>query len=502
MIDLTRYRRRPAGEVRIGGITIGGDRPVAVQSMTNTDTKDTEACVAQIVRIARAGCPVVRLTARDLREAENLGAIARRVREEGCGAALVADIHFLPEAAAVAARHVDKVRINPGNYRTEHGELERLVGLCRAHDTALRIGVNHGSLARRVFDRWGDTPQGMVVSAMEFLRECRRLGFDQVVVSMKSSNTRVMVAAYRLLVEAMEAEGMRYPIHLGVTEAGNGLEGRIKSAVGIGALLADGIGDTVRVSLTEAPEREVPVARMLVEHFRDRAGCFEVRRPERWSPVEYRRRCPGQAPLIGRELPAGFRVIEAVSGNPTAELRAAILNLDDAEPVAVRRRYDDTTAEAVAVKAAADLGVLFLDGLADGIVLDAPHLDAAQRAEIELMILQAARVRMSRTEYIACPSCGRTLYDIEATLAAVKARTSHLKNLRIGVMGCIVNGPGEMADADYGYVGAAPGRITLYKGREIVERNIPQEEALDRLVALIRPHGDWHEPDEGEEGAR
>lgn len=495
MIDLTRYRRRPAGEVRIGGITIGGDRPVAVQSMTNTDTKDTEACVAQIVRIARAGCPVVRLTARDLREAENLGAIARRVREEGCGAALVADIHFLPEAAAVAARHVDKVRINPGNYRTEHGELERLVGLCRAHDTALRIGVNHGSLARRVFDRWGDTPQGMVVSAMEFLRECRRLGFDQVVVSMKSSNTRVMVAAYRLLVEAMDAEGMRYPIHLGVTEAGNGLEGRIKSAVGIGALLADGIGDTIRVSLTEAPEHEIPVARLLADHFAARPGHFEVLHPERYSPTRYRRRSAVQVPVVHDEPQEGFRTIEALSGNPTAELRAAILNLDRAdEPVTVVRRYDEPSLESLAVKAAADLGPLFLDGLADGIRIKAPgHPEAAIR-DIELMILQAARVRFSRTEYIACPSCGRTLYDIEKRLAEIKARTSHLRNLRIGVMGCIVNGPGEMADADYGYVGAAPGRITLYKGREIVERNIPQEEALDRLVELIREHGDWTDP--------
>ncbi len=497
MIDLTRYRRRPAGEVRIGGITIGGDRSVAVQSMTNTDTKDTEACVAQIVRIARAGCPVVRLTARDLREAENLGAIARRVREEGCGAALVADIHFLPEAAAVAARHVDKVRINPGNYRTEHGELERLVGLCRAHDTALRIGVNHGSLARRVFDRWGDTPQGMVVSAMEFLRECRRLGFDQVVVSMKSSNTRVMVAAYRLLAEAMEAEGMRYPIHLGVTEAGNGLEGRIKSAVGIGALLADGIGDTIRVSLTEAPEQEVPVAQLLADHFRRREGRFEVKHPERYSPTVYRRRSSVQTPVVRDEITEAFRLVESTSQNPTAELRAAILSLDGDEPAAVVRRYDDADLTTLAVKAAADLGPLFLDGLADGIRILSDRFTEAQLREVELMILQAARVRFSHTEYIACPSCGRTLYDIEGTLARIKARTVHLKNLRIGVMGCIVNGPGEMADADYGYVGAAPGRITLYKGRTVVERNIPQEEALDRLIALIRENGDWQEPDNG-----
>ena len=259
-MDLTQYRRRATTEVRIGGVVIGGGRPVVVQSMTNTDTNDTEASAAQVVRIARAGGRIVRLTAQGPREAENLRHIARRVRELGCDAALVADIHFLPEAAAVAAQYADKVRINPGNYRNDRGQFAALVELCRARGAAIRIGVNHGSLSKRVFDRWGDTPQGMVVSAMEYLRECRRLGFDQVVVSMKSSNTRVMVAAYRLLAETMEAEGMHYPIHLGVTEAGNGLEGRVKSAVGIGALLADGIGDTIRVSLTEAPENEIPVA--------------------------------------------------------------------------------------------------------------------------------------------------------------------------------------------------------------------------------------------------
>ena len=495
-MDLTQYRRRATTQVRIGGVVIGGGRPVAVQSMTNTDTNDTEASAAQVVRIARAGARIVRLTAQGPREAENLRHIARRVRELGCDAALVADIHFLPEAAAVAAQYADKVRINPGNYRNDRGQFAALVELCRAHGAAIRIGVNHGSLSKRVFDRWGDTPQGMVVSAMEYLRECRRLGFDQVVVSMKSSNTRVMVAAYRLLAETMEAEGMHYPIHLGVTEAGNGLEGRVKSAVGIGALLCDGIGDTIRVSLTEAPENEIPVARLLVEHFADRPGEFPVRHPELYSPYVFRRRTSVAVPVTHDEPHEGFRVIEALSGNPTAELRAAILNLDRAdEPVVVKRRYEEASLERLAVKAAADLGVLFLDGLADGIWIDAPGHDAATIRDVELMILQAARVRFSHTEYIACPSCGRTLYDIERTLAAIKSRTSHLKNLKIGVMGCIVNGPGEMADADYGYVGAGPGRITLYRGREVVARNIPQEEALDRLVELIRAHGDWVDPE-------
>jgi gcpE protein len=461
--------------------------------MTNTDTNDIEASVAQIERIDRAGGHIVRLTAQGRREGENLADIVRRVREDGYDTAIVADIHFTPEVAAIAARYVDKVRVNPGNYNSAHGELESLIAQCRERGVALRIGVNHGSLAKRVFDEWGDTPQGMVISAMEFLRVCKAQDFDQAVVSMKSSNTRVMVAAYRLLAEAMEAEDMHYPIHLGVTEAGNGIEGRIKSAVGIGALLSDGIGDTIRVSLTEAPENEIPVAELLVRHFTHRPGEFPVLHPERYSPTEYRRRTDVMVPVVHSEPLGGFRVIEAVSENPTAELRAAILNLATPEPVVVKRRYDDASLEQTAIKAAADLGVLFLDGLADGIWIDAPAFTEEQIRDVELMILQAARVRFSHTEYIACPGCGRTLYDLEKTLADIKARTSHLKNLKIGVMGCIVNGPGEMADADYGYVGAAPGRITLYKGRTVIERNIPQEEALDRLVELIKANGDWHD---------
>ena len=496
-MELTKFRRRPTCEVHIGRTTIGGTHPIAVQSMTNTDTNDTAASVVQIERIARAGAPIVRLTAQGRREGENLANIVRQLRADGFDTAVVADIHFVPEVASIAARYVDKVRINPGNYRTDHGELEALIEQCRERGVALRIGVNHGSLSKRIFDRWGDTPEGMVAAAMEFLRVCRERSFDQVVVSMKSSNTRVMVAAYRLLVEAMDAEGMHYPIHLGVTEAGNGLEGRVKSAVGIGALLADGIGDTIRVSLTEAPENEVPVAQLLVDHFASRPGEFEVRHPERYSPTAYRRRSHVTVPVVHSEPHEGFRILEATSGNPTAELRAAILSLDDAEadvPVLIRRRYEEPTLEHLAVKAAADLGPLLLDGLADGLWIDAPGYSEETIRDVELMILQAARVRFSRTEYIACPSCGRTLYDIEKTLERIKSRTGHLKNLRIGVMGCIVNGPGEMADADYGYVGAGPGRITLYKGREVVERNIPQKEALDRLIELIRAHGDWIDP--------
>ena len=494
-MDLTKYIRRKAHEVHIGNVRIGSEHPIAVQSMTNTPTANTELSVAQVERIADAGAGIVRLTAQGRKEGENLENIVAQLRNEGYQTAIVADIHFVPEVASIAARYVDKVRINPGNYRTSNGELEALIAQCRERGVALRIGVNHGSLAKRIFDEWGDTPEGMVVSAMEFLRVCRREEFDQVVVSMKSSNTRVMVQAYRLLVEAMEREGMTYPVHLGVTEAGNGIEGRIKSAVGIGALLADGIGDTIRVSLTEAPENEVPVAQMLVDYYKQREGVFSVDHPERYHATEYVRRSDVMTPVVHDEITAQFRVVESVSNNPTAELRAAILNMDDREPVVVKRRYDDAEAESVALKAAADLGVLFLDGLADGIWIDAPQLDEKMVRDIELMILQAARVRFSHTEYIACPSCGRTLYDIEKTLADIKSRTSHLKNLKIGIMGCIVNGPGEMADADYGYVGAAAGRITLYKGREIVERNIPQEEAIDHLIALIKANGDWQDPE-------
>ncbi len=492
-MNLTKFSRRKSLQVAIGSTVIGGNNPIAVQSMTNTATADVAASVAQIERIADAGAPIVRLTAQGRKEGEAFEQIMPALRGDGYSTAIVADIHFVPQIASIAADYVDKVRINPGNYRTEGGELEALIEKCRKRGVALRIGVNHGSLARHIVDKFGDTPQGMVASAMEFLRRCREANFDQVVVSMKSSNTRVMVHAYRLLVEAMEAEDMLYPIHLGVTEAGNGLEGRIKSAVGIGALLADGIGDTIRVSLTEAPENEIPVARMLVEHFAAREGEFSVTYPERYSPTEYRRRSDVQTPIIHSEVTDDFLVLDAVSTNPTAEWRAAILNLEcEKQPVIIRRRYEGSL-EQVAVCAAADMGQLLLDGLADGVWVDAPHLSEQELTEIELNILQASRVRISHTEYIACPSCGRTLYDIEGTLAQIKAKTSHLKGLKIGVMGCIVNGPGEMADADYGYVGAAAGKITLYKGREVVCRNIPQEQALDRLIEIIKENGDWTE---------
>lgn len=492
-MNLQRYIRRKAHSVPIGANYVGSAHPIAIQSMTNTSTLQTEASVEQICRIAAAGGDIVRLTAQGRAEAENLRAIVAAVRERGLHTAIVADVHFVAEIASISAQYVDKVRINPGNYRLSGGAFEALIAQCRERGVSLRVGVNHGSLAKRIFDEWGDTPEGMVASAMEFLRICQREHFDDVVVSMKSSNTRVMVYAYRLLVEAMEREGMTYPLHLGVTEAGNGVEGRVKSAVGIGALLADGIGDTIRVSLTEAPENEIPVAKKIVDYFASREGEFHVEHPERYSPTAFVRRSHVLTPIIHSELSDDFIVMESTSANPTAELRARLLDTPAEQAVVVKRRYDDAELEDVALKAACDLGVLFLDGLADGIWIDAPALSEEQIKDVELMILQASRVRFSHTEYIACPSCGRTLYDIEQTLAQIKARTSHLRNLKIGIMGCIVNGPGEMADADYGYVGAAAGRITLYKGREVVERNIPQEEALERLIALIKANGDWIE---------
>ncbi len=493
-MKLDRYSRRQSHEVRFADVIIGGDRPILVQSMTNTDTNDTQASVAQIKRIADAGGEVVRLTAQGVKEAQNLQFIVDTLRKDGYSTAIVADIHFNAEVARRAAQYVDKVRINPGNYSLAGGKLESLIELCRERGVALRVGVNHGSLSQKVVEKWGNTPQGMVASAMEFLEVCQKENFDQVVISMKASNTRVMVAAYRMLVEQMDSRGMTYPIHLGVTEAGNGMEGRIKSAVGIGALLSDGIGDTIRVSLTEAPEAEIPVGKLLVEHFSNREGEFKIQSTQRYSPLQYRRRSSVEIPVVRDEIDERFTLLRSTSQNPSAELRAAILNLDSEEPVAVVRSYDDDNIETLAIRAAADLGVLFLDGLADGLKIESAHFSDDELREVELMILQASRTRFSKTEYIACPSCGRTLFDIEKALAEVKAKTSHLKGLKIGVMGCIVNGPGEMADADYGYVGAGAGCVSLYKGQQLIERNVPQDLAIDRLIEIIKDNGGWIEP--------
>ena len=495
--SLTNFTRRATLQVRVGNHIIGGGAPVVVQTMTNTPTMDTEACVAQIEAVAKCGGGIVRLTTRDEREAANLGPIGEAVRAKHPEVALVADVHFVPAVAAVAATTADKVRINPGNYNDRGGRFEELVELCRTRGVALRIGVNHGSLAKKVFDLWGDTPEGMVASAMEFLERCRELDFHNVVVSLKSSNVRVMVYAYRLLAKAMRDAQMEYPIHLGVTEAGNLLEGRIKSAVGIGALLADGIGDTVRVSLTEAPENEIPAARMLVAHFEGRP---EEHFPEvdeaLFSAYEYSPRPFGTTPVLWSEVSRSddYEVVEATSSYPVQEWRSRLVGRTTEKPVILSRRYTTANKELFAIEAAADFGVMFIDSMADGIRIENPNFSQEEIDEIALIILQAARVRISRTEYIACPSCGRTLYDIESTLAAIKERTNHLVGLKIGVMGCIVNGPGEMADADYGYVGGLPNHISLYRGKTLVERNVPQAEAIDRLVELIKADGRWVEP--------
>lgn len=495
--SLTFFSRRATRQVCVGGHLIGGNAPVVVQTMTNTSTMDTEACVAQIDAIARKGGRIVRLTTRDEREAANLGPIGEAARRLWPDVALVADVHFVPAVAAVAATTADKVRINPGNYNDRGGRFEELVELCRQRGVALRIGVNHGSLAKKIFDLWGDTPEGMAASAMEFLERARELDFHNVVVSLKSSNVRVMVYAYRLLAKAMRQAGMDYPIHLGVTEAGNLLEGRIKSAVGIGALLADGIGDTIRVSLTEAPENEIPAARMVVEHFEGRPEeHFEEVNESDFAAYEYKARPWGRVPVLWSEVerPEEYEVVEAVSHHPVQEWRSRLIGRSFDRPVVLHRRYTTADKERFAIEAAADFGVMFIDSMADGIRIENPNFSQEEIDEIALIILQAARVRISRTEYIACPSCGRTLYDIESTLAAIKERTSHLVGLKIGVMGCIVNGPGEMADADYGYVGGLPDHISLYRGKNLVERNVPQAEAIDRLVELIKADGRWIDP--------
>lgn len=514
--SLTSFARRETNPVRIGCVTIGGGAPIAVQSMTSTDTCDTQACVGQIVAIRAAGGHVVRLTAQGRVQGENLRNIVEQLHSQGINdVATVADIHFTPDVAIIAAQYVDKVRINPGNYSNTDGQFLRLIKQCRERGVALRIGVNHGSLAPKIVEQWGDTPRGMVESAMEFLRVCQSVGFDQVVVSLKSSNVRVMVQGYRMLVGAMEQENMHFPLHLGVTEAGDGDDARVKSAAGIGALLADGIGDTIRVSLTEPPENEIPVGQALVDYFADRAGEFPpIASPELYTPYHYKPRETDPVDGVGgasvpvlyselttlqRQVVADGRIVvlTAESRNPTAEWRAEILNMmsrGDRRPVILHYIYKEFSREGLQLKAAADFGMLFLDGLANGIWIEnGAGVSPEEIDAVGLSILQATRVRISKTEYIACPGCGRTLYDLVGTLKQIRSRTDHLVGLKIGVMGCIVNGPGEMADADYGYVGAGRGRITLYRGSEVVHRDIEQGQALDALIELIKQDGKWVE---------
>ncbi|MBR4929259.1 MAG: (E)-4-hydroxy-3-methylbut-2-enyl-diphosphate synthase [Bacteroidaceae bacterium] len=548
-MNLFNYRRRLSHIVRIGGTPLGGPEPIRVQSMTNTSTMDTEASVQQVLRIAEAGGEYVRLTTQGTREAENMREINAGVRLAGCNVPLVADVHFNPKVAEVAACYCEKVRINPGNYvdaarQFKHleytdeeyqAELKKIedrlipfLQICREHRTAVRIGVNHGSLSDRIMSRYGDTPEGIVESCMEFLRICMREQFMDVVISIKASNTVVMVQSMRLLVTKMTQEGMSFPVHLGVTEAGEGEDGRIKSAVGIGALLQDGIGDTIRVSLSEAPEKEIPVARFLVDYvtsYRKEADLpvpadvqapadYNWLKPERRQTTRVGEIGGGQVPVVLDEIP----VTGAISANPfnftpeTAEflrkhpevvvvshpqtvnrlgehraLALAMMNLGLKNPLLVYQEYAETDLEHLQLKAAADTGVLFIEGLADGIILQnhAPGISVEVVRDLAYSILQAARARFTKTEYISCPGCGRTLYDLEGTIARIKAATAHLKGLKIAIMGCIVNGPGEMADADYGYVGAARGKVSLYKQKVCIEKNIPEEEAVERLLRFI-----------------
>lgn len=565
-INLFNYARRATVEVNVGGVTIGCTNPVRVQSMTNTSTMDTDGSVEQVLRIVAKGGEIVRLTTQGNREAVNMGDIKAQLKERGCNVPLVADVHFNAAVADTAAMYADKVRVNPGNYvdpaRTfkqleytdaEYAdELKRLrerfvafLDICRAQGRAVRVGVNHGSLSDRIMSRYGDTPSGVVESCMEFLRICRDEKFDNVVVSIKTSNTTMMVTTVRRLVRVMAEEGIAYPLHLGVTEAGDAEDGRIKSAVGIGALLADGIGDTVRVSLAEAPENEIPVAKELVEYVALRkdapaieavaAAGFNYEEPVRrrtcafgiiggdnvpvvvGGEVENKDIASDIAadlvPVVSLENAKDARFIAVTYGeltpeniakirllkdivlvassehmNPVGELRALVhrLMIEGVEaPVIIRRAYNESSVEALRIKASADFGVLLIDGLADGLWIENPGMSASELNALAFGILQATRARISKTEYIACPGCGRTMYDLQGTLARIKAATGHLKGLKIGVMGCIVNGPGEMADADYGYVGAARGKVSLYRRKECVEKNIPEDEAIERLLQLI-----------------
>ncbi|MBD5356315.1 MAG: (E)-4-hydroxy-3-methylbut-2-enyl-diphosphate synthase [Bacteroides sp.] len=530
------YNRRESSSAQVGNIGIGGNNPIRIQSMTNTSTMDTAGSVAQALRIAEAGGEIVRLTTQGVREAENMAEIRKGLDEAGCNVPLVADVHFNPNAAFKAAETCEKVRINPGNFvdaaRTfkkleftdeEYAaEIEKIrdtlvpfLNVCKAHNTAVRLGVNHGSLSDRIMSRYGDTPAGMVESVMEFLRICREEDFDNIVISIKASNVVVMVQTVELLVKEMNKENMAFPVHLGVTEAGDGEDGRIKSAVGIGALLSEGIGDTIRVSLTEDPEKEIPVAAKLRDYIVARSGHAPVVEPK--THIELARNLAIPVPgfesvnyplVVGIDIPgvpgawhkvdAAYNpepfdddaavVISSANANPVGEIASWIDRFRAAggnNPVFIHFYYDDNDIEDVQIKAGADFGPLLLWGYGSGIWLEAPAFSTDEVNSIALGLLQAARLRISKTEYIACPSCGRTLFDLQKTLKEVKEATAGLKGLKIGVMGCIVNGPGEMADADYGYVGAGPGKVSLYKGKQLVKKNIPSSEAISELLALI-----------------
>jgi len=580
--DLFSRRRRSSREVMVGGLGFGGSHPVRVQSMITSDTMDTEACVAQTLRLVEAGCEMVRITAPTVKDAANLAIIRRELNRLGCAVPLVADIHFKPEAAMEAAKWVQKVRINPGNFADSkkfnvrdytdaeyEAELERirerftpLVRLCRERGVAMRIGTNHGSLSDRIMNRFGDSPLGMVESALEFARIARDLGYHDFFFSMKASNPKVMIAAYRLLVTRLSEEGAdwNYPIHLGVTEAGDGEDGRIKSAIGIGSLLSDGIGDTIRVSLTEDSHHEIPVARALAALFAGtglEAPPVRVAEPA-WDPFDYARRdsrrieLPGiaapvplgegevvrvvvprrvdeavahkraalgdyQPELILEDIPLAeidplseeeveamnavteprlITVRDGVSLGPIAAFRLLASRVDPRHPILLKDTLDPSPSGEFLdhlLGSATVLGSLLCDGIGDAVLLRTEEAPG-QSLRLAYNILQAAGVRIFKTDYVACPSCGRTLFNLQETTACIKASTAHLKGVRIAIMGCIVNGPGEMADADFGYVGGAPGKINLYVGKQAVKFNIPEGEAVERLVDLIREHGRWVEP--------
>lgn len=557
------YHRRKSTIVNVGSTPLGGNNPIRVQSMTSTSTMDTTGSARQAQLIAEAGGEYVRLTAQGVREAVNLSAIKAEMHKNGIDVPLVADIHFNPKAAYAAAETVEKVRINPGNFvdpgrvfkKMEYtddeyrAELQRIdnaltpfLELCRKHNTAIRIGVNHGSLSDRIMSRYGDTPAGMVESAMEFLRVCVKRNFTDVVISMKASNTVVMVESVRRLVKAMENEDMHFPLHLGVTEAGDGEDGRIKSAVGIGTLLAEGIGDTIRVSLSEPPEAEIPVAKALTEYISMRANAPEIKGelakcynpivPQRMKSIE-NSGIGGEKPTAVLVMPEDFNaafdnnrrpdscinpqwkrinagdndndmaslaklqepvIVYSEHINSVGEIQAFLHKIMDAgitNPIVVELSFNDTDKEDVTLHAAADFGTILINGFADAILLKANRLTPNERVNIAFGILQASRRRFTKTEFISCPGCGRTMFDLQSTVKEIKAATSHLKGLKIGIMGCIVNGPGEMADADYGYVGAAAGNVSLYRGKECIEKNIPESEALPRLIALLKAEGVW-----------
>ena len=630
--SLTNYSRFKTREVKVGNIGIGGSNPIRIQSMTTTDTMDTIATVEESIRMIDAGCELVRITAPSKKDALNLKNIKEELVKRGYNTPIIADIHYTPNAAEIAATIIEKVRVNPGNYAdkkkfenieytevTYNAEIERirekftpLVRICKENGTAMRIGTNHGSLSDRILSRYGDTPKGMVESAMEFLRICRDEGYHEIILSMKASNTRIMVQAYRLLVAEMIKDGMDYPLHLGVTEAGEGEDGRIKSAVGIGALLADGIGDTIRVSLTEAPEFEIPVAQNLLKNFKgiEQHDSIEKITKNPLHSFDYKRRKTNEVLNIGGgnvpivmadfclkekitaasffalgsnysvpldkwnltdmaadyvfvgnhdldfEVPGTLGVIynykkwvehkkgypfltindyldeeeiseklnivyvclsdlceelfaklktdstavlmiDTYNENGLAEQRklfTELMNNGIKTPVIIGRAYGDLSEEQLQLSASSDLGALLLDGLGDGIFIAAENCGSYQSINsLAFGILQASRTRISKTEYISCPSCGRTLFDLQETTAKIRKETDHLKGVKIGIMGCIVNGPGEMADADYGYVGTGKGKITLYKEQTVVEKNIAEEKAVTALIDLIKEHGDWVE---------